>query len=192
MSETETQHPSGETAAERDRFNNFIAVAVALVSGFMAVSKIKDDNVVQAMQKAQTETVDYWNEYQARRLRQFTAEMIIDQTRATQPSTPALEEKIAAWKKQADTFGSRAEEAAAKAKARSAAYEAGNDIDDLFDLSDAMLSLSLALFAVTALVRVHWLFGLAAALALGGMTFGVAGFGGWTALHPTFLTSLLN
>ncbi len=184
--------PTGESGESRDRFNNFIAIAVALVSAFMAVAKIKDDNIVQGMQKAQAETVDYWNEYQARRQRQFNLELAIEQTRATQTLTPELEAKLGEWKKQADLFKSRAEESSTKAKARAAGYEAGNDRDDLFDLSDALLSIALALFAVTALTRVRWLFGVAAGLGLGGMVFGVAGFNGWTALHPDFLISFLN
>jgi hypothetical protein len=188
----EIEIPTGESGASRDRFNNFIAIAVALVSAFMAVTKIKDDNIVQGMQKAQAETVDFWNEYQARRQRQFNIELAIEQTRSTQPASPQLDAKLAEWKKQADLFKSRAEESATKAKARDADYNAGNDRDDLFDLSDAMLSISLALFAVTALTRVRWLFGLAGALGAGGMVFGVAGFNGWTALHPDFIISILN
>lgn len=184
--------PGSESGTARDRFNNLIAVAVAIVSAFMAVSKIKDDNVVQAMQKAQAESVDYWNEYQARRQRQFGVELVIAQARATAPSSPDLEAKLGEWKKQADLFGSRAEESSAKAKARGADYDAGNDRDDLFDLSDALLSLSLALFAVTALTRVRWLFGLALALSAGGIVFGAAGFAGWTALHPDWLVALLS
>lgn len=183
---------SGESDASRDRFNNWIAIAVAILSAFMAVSKIKDDNIVQAMQKAQAETVDYWNEYQARRQRQFGIELAIEQTKATQPMTPELEAKLGDWKKQADAYKARADESAAKAKARDAAYNAGNDRDDLFDLSDAMLSIALALFAVTALTRVRWLFGVATALGTGGIVFAIAGFNGWTALHPDFLVAILN
>lgn len=188
----EIEIPTGESGASRDRFNNSIAIAVALVSAFMAVTKIKDDNIVQAMQKAQAETVDYWNEYQARRQRQFNIDLAIEQTRATQAPSPELEAKLGEWKKQAEAFKARAEESSVKAKARDADYNAGNDRDDLFDLSDAMLSISLALFAVTALTRVRWLFGLASVLGLGGMVFGVAGFNGWTALHPDFIISILN
>lgn len=183
---------AAESGAARDRFNNLIAVAVAIVSAFMAVSKIKDDNVVQAMQKAQAESVDFWNEYQARSQRRFGVELAIEQARAIGPASAELDAKLGEWKKQADLFKSRAEESATKAKARAADYDAGNDRDDLFDLSDALLSLSLALFAVTALTRVRWLFGLALALSAGGMVFGVAGFAGWTALHPDWLVSLLS
>jgi hypothetical protein len=188
----EIEIPTGESAGSRDRFNNAIAVAVALVSAFMAISKIKDDNIVQAMQRAQTESVDYWNEYQARRQRQFGVELAIAQLQATQAASPERDRTIGEWKAQADQFKSRAEESATKAKARTAAYDAGNDRDDLFDLSDALLSISLALFAVTALTRVRWLFGLATVLGLGGAVFGAAGFAGWTWLHPDFLVALLS
>ena len=36
-------------ASGKDRFNNAIAIIVALISAFLAVSKIKDDNVIQAI-----------------------------------------------------------------------------------------------------------------------------------------------
>ncbi len=183
---------SGESRESRDSFNNMIAIAVALVSAFMAVSKIKDDNIVQGMAKAQAETVDYWNEYQARRQRWFGLELAIAQTKATQTMTPELEQKLAEWKKNADTYQSRAEESATKAKARAAEFAASNDRDDLFDLSDALLSVAIALFAVTALVRVHWLFGVASVLGAIGMVFGVAGFNGWTWIKPEFLVAFLT
>ncbi len=193
MSEIENPaNSSDETKSERDTFNNGIAVAVALISAFMAVSKIKDDNIVQAMQKAQAETVDYWNEYQARRQRQFGLELAIEQTRATQPSTPQLEAKLAEWKQQADVFKARAEESATKAKQRDKDYNDGNTRDDLFDLSDAMLSIALAMFAVAALTRVRWLFGLASVFGTGGVVFSLAGFNGWTWLHPDWLVAILS
>jgi hypothetical protein len=192
MTEIESPKSGGESDDSRDRFNNQIAIAVAIVSAFMAVSKVKDDNIVQGMQKAQAEKVDYWNEYQARRQRWFGLEVAIAQTRATNPSTPELEAKLAEWKKNADTYQARAEEAAKKAKERDADYAAANDRDDLFDLSDAFLSVAIALFAVTALVRTRWLFGVASVLAVAGMAFGVGGFAGWTWIKPDFLAAFLS
>jgi hypothetical protein len=192
MAEIEIPKSTGESEASRDSFNNAIAIAVALLSVFMGVSKVKDDNIVQAMQKAQVESVDRWNEYQARRQRWFGLEVAIAQTKATQSMTPELEAKLAEWKKNADNYQARAEEAATKARAREADYNAGNDRDDLFDLSDAFLSVAIAMFAVTALVRKRWLFGMATVLALGGVTFGIAGFNGWTWIKPGFLVEFLS
>lgn len=188
----EIEIPTGESDKSRDSFNNMIAIAVALLSVFMGVSKVKDDNIVQAMQKAQVESVDRWNEYQARRQRWFGLELAIAQTKATQPMTPELEAKLAEWKKSADGYQARADEASKLAKQREADYAAGNDRDDLFDLSDAFLSVAIAMFAVTALVRKRWLFGLATVLSLGGVTFGIAGFNGWTWIKPEFLVAFLS
>ena len=183
-----------ESESDRNSFNNMIAVAVALISAFMAVSKVKDDNIVQAMQKAQADVVDYWNEYQARQQRRVLVEVTIAQTRAlsVDPLPEALGRTVAEWQKAADTFKGRADEASAKAKASQAAYDALNDRDDLFDLSDALLSVSLALFAVTALVRIRWLFGVATVLGLVGGFFGVCGFAGWTSYSPGWLIALLG
>ena len=38
-----------ETSDSRDRLNNTIAISVALLSVFMAITKVKDDNICQAM-----------------------------------------------------------------------------------------------------------------------------------------------
>lgn len=175
---------AGESGSDRGFFNA-IALAVALLSAFMAVSKIKDDNIVQAMQKAQAESVDLWNEYQARRQRQFGVELAIEQLKVTQPDTPDRAKALEAWQKTAELYKSRAQEASDKAKARQADYDAGNNRDDMFDLSDALLSVALALFAVTALVRIRWLYGLASAFGLGGVVFAIGGFNNWMGLHDS-------
>src|SRR4051812_39279849 len=54
--------------------NNAVAITVVALSVFMAVSKIKDDNIVQAMQAAKADALDTWNEYQAERLKLHFAE----------------------------------------------------------------------------------------------------------------------
>jgi hypothetical protein len=184
--------PTDSSEEKTSRFNNLIALAIALLSAFMAVAKIKDDNIVQGMQQAQAETVDFWNEYQARAQRQFGVELAMAQLKATQPDSEERARTLAEWQKSADTFKARAAEASAKAKARQEDYNAGNDRDDLFDLSDALLSVAIALFAVTALLRTRWLFGMAGVLGSAGMLFGVAGFAGWTSLHPDWIIRLLT
>ncbi|WP_181184088.1 DUF4337 family protein [Prosthecodimorpha hirschii] len=183
-----------ESQESRDHFNNMIAIAVALISAFMAVSKVKDDNIVQAMQKAQSEVLDNWNVYQARQQRRVLGEYMLSQTKAVtpEPYPERVAKALAEWQKAVDDSKTRADQAAAKAKAAQEAYDSLNDRDDLFDLSDAMLSVSLALFAITALIRIRWLFGLATGLGLLGMFFGSAGFGGWTQFHPNWLVALLS
>src|SRR6478752_4062354 len=58
-----------KTEGDDKRFNDLVAVTVVILSVFMAISKVKDDNIVQAMQKAKSESVDAWTEYQAARIK---------------------------------------------------------------------------------------------------------------------------
>ena len=50
----------GKSAAEKERredklLNSLVAVSVVILTVFMAISKTKDDNINQAMQKAKAE-----------------------------------------------------------------------------------------------------------------------------------------
>ena len=58
-----------KTEGSDKRLNDLVAVTVVILSVFMAVSNIKDDNINQAMQKAKAESVDAWAEYQAARVK---------------------------------------------------------------------------------------------------------------------------
>ena len=58
-----------KTESSDKRLSNLVAVTVVILSVFMAVTKIKDDNINQAMQKAKAESVDAWSEYQAARVK---------------------------------------------------------------------------------------------------------------------------
>ena len=44
--------------AKDKHLNNWVAITVVILSVFMALCKIKDDNVVQAMQQAKADAVD--------------------------------------------------------------------------------------------------------------------------------------
>ena len=67
-----------DNAAARDharvRLNSRVAITVARLATFLGVCKVKDDNIVQAMQQAQADTLDHWNFYQARNIRQEVAQ----------------------------------------------------------------------------------------------------------------------
>jgi hypothetical protein len=70
-------------------------------------------------------------------------------------------------------------------------YDGLNVHDDQFDMADAILSVSIALFGVTALTRKRWLLGVAIVFASFGTILGLAGFVGWN-LHPDWLARLLG
>src|SRR5215211_8922017 len=58
-----------KTESADKRMNDLVAVTVVILTVFMAISKVKDDNINQAMQKAKSESVDAWAEYQAARIK---------------------------------------------------------------------------------------------------------------------------
>src|SRR5471030_142658 len=81
--------PGGATLARRDRLNTYVAITVALLATFVGLCKVKDDNVVQAMQQAQADKIDHWAFYQARNLRQEMAEATVAQLEAASAVQPA-------------------------------------------------------------------------------------------------------
>lgn len=181
----------------RDRFNNWIAISVALLAAFMAVTKVKDDNIVQAMLQAKTDAVDTWSEYQAKRIKHHLPESGRDQTRAilTIASSPQaaaqLNEQMKRDESEIIRYQDEESELQNKARALEQQYDALNYRDDQFDLSDAFLSVALAMLAVTALTRKRWLLWTSLVFGAFGFIMGLAGLIGWK-IHPDWLTKLLS
>src|SRR3954471_8286620 len=75
----------------RLKLDTLVAITVALLATFMGICKVKDDNIVQAMQQAQADKLDHWSFYQARNIRQEVAQGALDQLRPVQATRPAAE-----------------------------------------------------------------------------------------------------
>src|SRR4051812_43855725 len=58
---------------DKSRLHVLVAITVALLATFMGICKVKDDNIVQAMQQSQANKLDHWNFYQARNIREDVA-----------------------------------------------------------------------------------------------------------------------
>ena len=177
------------------RLNNLVAVTVVILSVFMAVSKIKDDNVTQAMQKAKQEFVDAWAEYQASRIKLHVDENGLTQLRMLE--TAGNIDRAIATRQAADyeadikKYEARSKETRAKAEALEKEYDRLNFRDDQFDMSDAFLSIAIAVAAVAALVDSFWLLYVAWASGAIGFGFGIAGFLGLN-FRPEWLAQLLG
>jgi hypothetical protein len=173
-----------------------VALTVALLASFMGVCKIKDDNIVQAMQQAQADKIDHWSFYQARNLRQEQAHTTLLQLRLAAAGRPAGEQAgytaaIAELEKLEHDQTQKKNDVLAQAKQDQVTYDALNYRDDQFDLSDAALALALSLLAVTTLTRQRWLYLAALVPTAIGVFYGVAGLGGLP-FHPSWLTGLLS
>ncbi len=182
--------------AARNRLNDWVAVSVAILSAFMAVTKVKDDNIVQAMLQAKSDAVDTWSEYQSKRIKQHLAEVGLKQTQALVVISPERGKVVLAGQQndyRANIARYAAEEETLKKTARGFEkdYNDLNYRDDQFDMSDAALSLSLALMAVTALTGKRKLFAFSWLFGGFGVVMGLAGLLGLS-LHPDWLTRLLS
>lgn len=178
------------------RLNPAVAIAVALLATFMGICKVKDDNIVQAMQQAQADKIDHWAFYQARNLREEVAKATLVQLRLQAADKPverqvAYQEAIAQYEKLAKEQATKKEELRLQALADQANYDALNFHDDQFDLSDALIAIAISLLAITSLTQLWWLYGLSLVPAGFGVLMGLAGLAGWT-LHPTLLIKLLS
>jgi hypothetical protein len=190
--------PSGESK-EDSALNTAISIAVALGGTFMALSNVKDGNINQAMQDAQVRKVDSWNFYQAKSTKQHIAEGTLEQLRslrmlsagASSEAVASLDQKITGFQQKVERYEREKEEIKKEAKRWEEKYEELNQVDDQFDLSDAAMSVGIALSGVAALAKRRWLFGLAAAFFLFGVAMGLAGFFGWSFSVP-FLSKWLS
>src|SRR5215471_19102455 len=183
-------------AAARARLNTMVAISVALLATFMGICKVKDDNIVQAMQQAQADKIDNYSWYQARNIREEVANGTVAQLKAVQAS--AAPQAQAAIQEQIKTYQALAQEQSEKKKVQQAdadkadqTYNELNFHDDQFDLSDAMLAIAISLLAVTALTQKRWLFMIAIVPTFFGILMGLAGLLSWH-IHPNFLTRLLS
>jgi len=179
--------------AKDKRLNRMVAISVVIFSVFTGVCGIKDGNLVQAMQQAQSNSVDRWNEYQSTKLKLHLAEgtrreIAILATGEAQPRAAiALTELDSDMKK----YREEASTLATAAKGYSDSYDALNVHDDQFDASEALISTAISLAAVAALAESRKLLVASWAFGAFGMFMGVCGFAGW-AFHPDVLSTFLG
>jgi hypothetical protein len=180
----------------RINLNTLVAISVALLATFMGICKVKDDNIVQAMQQAQADKIDDYSWYQARNIREDVARASVAQLTVLATTAPPQAQTV--YQEQIKAFQAIAQEQEDKKKVQQAdaeradkTYNELNFHDDQFDLSDAMLALAISLLAMTALTQKRWLFALALVPTVFGVIMGLAGLLGWH-IHPDALTRLLS
>jgi hypothetical protein len=176
--------------------NPAVAVAVALLATFMGICKVKDDNIVQAMQQAQADKIDHWGYYQARNIREEIAKATLTSLRlqaadhAQDRQAPYLE-AIAQYEKLAKEQAAKKDDLKAQAEKDQQTYDALNFRDDQFDLSDALIAIAISLLALASLTQLWWLYAIAMVPAGFGVLMGLAGLLGWS-IHPSTLISWLS
>jgi hypothetical protein len=200
MSEIEETISEAVENAEKshDALNNLIAVLVALLATFMALCNIKDGNIVQSMQQDQAKAVDQWSYYQAKGTKQNLAESVLDQLqiRRAEPNLPPqesalLDKEIGIYTANVKKYEQQKEEIKKVAEGAEKDYDSLNVHDDQFDMSEASISIAIALLGVSALTKKKWLVAVAVVFAGFGVLMGLAGFFSW-GIHPDAFAKFLS
>jgi hypothetical protein len=160
--------------AGKSRINSRVALFVAITATFMALCNVKDGNIVQAMSQAQAHAIDAWSYFQAKSTKESIAENTLEmlklQNNAGNNNTiKKYEEQISRYEK---------EKAAIKMQAETfqKEYDDINLFDDQFDMTDALLTISIAMFGITSLTQKKWLLHFASAVSLAGIILGITAF----------------
>lgn len=181
----------GESVAHsgESKINSRVAVLVALAATFMAICNIKDGNIVQAMSQAQAHGIDAWSYFQAKSTKESIAEnalelLNMEKTPGSEALIKKYTDKIESYEKEKTTIKAQAEGYAKE-------YEDINVFDDQFDMTEAFLSISIAMFGITALTQKKWLLYFAGCVALAGFILGVTAFLS-ISLHSDFISKILG
>ena len=190
------QSANDQRVARTARLNAAVAITVAVLATFMGICKVKDDNIVQAMQQAQADKIDHWAYYQARNIRQEIAEATATQlelarTVSSSASTAAYDAAIAKYRALAQDQAVKKEALKAQAEQDQKTYDALNYRDDQFDLSDTLIAIAIAMLAVTALTRLWPLYWAALIPTAFGVLMGIAGLAALP-IHPDAMVKLLS
>jgi hypothetical protein len=173
-----------------------VAVTVALLATFLGVCKVKDDNIVQAMQQAQADKLDHWNFYQARNIREEIANATLAELRLAVQDIPEArrapyQEAMTKYEQLAKDQTEKKEGLRKQAEEDQENYDRLNYRDDQFDLADALVAIAISLLAITALTRHWWLYWVALVPTVAGVFMGLAGLLAWH-VHPSALSQLLS
>jgi Domain of unknown function (DUF4337) len=175
--------------SHESQINSRVAVMVALAATFMAICNIKDGNIVQAMSQAQAHGIDAWSYFQAKSTKQSIAENALELLKLQKEAgseglVKKYEDKIAVYEKEKKEIKVQAEGFAKE-------YEDINVFDDQFDMTEAFLSISIAMFGITALTQKKWLLYFAGTVSLIGFILGLTAFLK-ISLHSDFISKILG
>ena len=180
----------------RERLNSLIAITLAVLAALMGITKVKDDNIVQAMQLAKVNAVDTWGEYQAKKMKHHLAEASVGQLTALQllaptNTAPQFAAMLERHEQNIARYQREEKELMEKARSFEREYDLLNFRDDQFDLSDGALSIAMCLLATASLSNRRWLLVLAWVFGTLGLLMAVAGFL-QLKLHPDWLVRILS
>lgn len=175
--------------ASKSRINSRVALFVAITATFMALCNVKDGNIVQAMSQAQAHAIDAWSYFQAKSTKEAIAENTLELLKLQKEPDSVL-----LFKKYADkiaTYEKEKAEIKKQAEGFQKEYDDINLFDDQFDMTEAFLTIAIAMFGITALTQKRWLLYFAGTVGLIGILLGMAAFMK-ISLHSDLISKILG
>jgi hypothetical protein len=197
MSELDEAISESMEHANESKLNAKIALFVALTATFMAICNIKGGNIVQNMAKAQSKSVSGWSYFQSKSTKQNLSENTVEilSSQLLNTNTPKaladIEKKIAKYKEKIAKYEIEKNEIKTEAESQEKAYDDMNVFDDQFDMTEAILSISIAMFGLSALTQKKQLFYFALSLSSLGIILGLSAFLK-IPLHSGFISNILG
>jgi hypothetical protein len=175
--------------AGNSRINSMVALFVAITATFMAICNVKDGNIVQSMDQAQAHSIDAWSYFQAKSTKQALAENTLEILQSQKVAgndslIKKYEAQIAKYEKEKNVIRAQAE-------GFQKDYDDINLFDDQFDMTEALLTIAIAMFGISALTQRKWLLYFAASMSLVGIIYGLAAFLK-ISLHSDFISKILG
>ena len=162
--------------SKESKLNSKIAIMVAISATIMAICNIKDGNIVQAMSQAQAHSIDSWSYFQAKSTKQSIAENSLELLKISPQKNQAVTNQVKRFEDKILKYEKEKTEIKNKAEAFEKEYEDLNVFDDQFDMTEAFISIAIAMLGVTALTQKKWLFYFASTVSISGVLMGLAAF----------------
>ena len=175
--------------ADKNSINSKVAIFVAITATFMALCNVKDGNVVQAMSQAQAHSINSWSYFEAKSTKQAITEKALELVKLQ--NNPDKEILIKEYEKKLAVYEKEKSEIKAQAEGFEKEYDAINLFDDQFDMTDALLTIAIAMFGITSLTQKKWLLYFSCSASLIGIILGLAAFMK-ISLHSDLISKLLG
>jgi hypothetical protein len=175
--------------AGKNSINSRVALFVAITATFMALCNVKDGNIVQAMSQAQAHSIDAWSYFQAKSTKQSIAENTLEEIKLQNGSGNA--EVIKKYEALIARYEKEKGEIKIQAEGYQKEYDEINLFDDQFDMTEALLTIAIAMFGITSLTQKRWLLYFAGVVALIGIILGLTAFMK-ISLHSDLVSKILG
>jgi uncharacterized protein DUF4337 len=178
------EHGHAPPSSARWTLNSVVAISVAVTATFTALCNVKKGSVELVMARAQANAIDSWAYYQAKGTKLNIAEAALDSLRVERATMPGLtaqsrafiDQKLGEYVDKVRKYDSEKAEIKYKAEELQESIERMDVRVDRFDLAEALTSIAVALFGITALTQKQRLLIAAWVFAAAGLVAGVVGF----------------